>query len=149
MFCNHSVALLIASTLLCVSTEVGAQNLLCSTEFASGISFDRTTRRWAATTFRPDAKYVVVKSEHPNAKYEVRQLGSGTAVAWCKSEYSQSGLLQCDGIFQEFRFNKTGLRFLRTYTAGYWDEKDISGFDPKHQEGDSTPAMSAGTCATF
>jgi hypothetical protein len=133
----------------CFAANAFAQSLVCSTEMAAGMSFNRTTKTWSAGTFRPEAKYVVVKSDNNAFKFEVRRFGAKTAVAWCESDFSEHGLLQCKGLFQEFSFSRADLRFLHVYSAGYWNESSINRISPTRKEGEDTPAVAVGTCASL
>lgn len=140
---------LIAVCLFFPTFIVAAQDLMCSSEIAAGLVYDKSSKTWQATTLITDAKYLVTKSTNPKASLEVRQFGDKTAVAFCKEDFSQNGHLYCAGFWQNFYFNRKDLRFIRTYFAGYWNEKDSQSFYPNYKEGDDTPAVIGGKCVSL
>ena len=142
-------SLLIAMCLCSLAPMAAAQDLMCSSEIAAGLVYDKFSKTWRAGTLTTDAKYLVTKSTNPNARLEVRQFGKKTAVAFCKDVFSQNGLLHCVGFWQDFYFNRTDLRFIHTYFAGYWNEKESQSFAPNRKEGDDTPGVVGGTCVSL
>ena len=127
-------------------TSSFGQGLVCVMDLAAGLAFDKVTKEWKSTTFAPKEKFVVSKSTNPNAKWEIKALGSSNESAWCKDDYSNSGQLTCTGIFQNYYINRKSLRFIHTYYAGYWNEESASKFSPNRVEGNDTPMVAAGTC---
>ena len=130
-----------------IQSSVYAQSLLCAMDSAAGIAFDKVTKEWKSTTFSPKGKFVVSKSANPNAKWEVKSLGSSNETAFCKDDFSSNGQLTCTGFFQDFYINRKSLRFIHTYYAGYWNEESASKLFPNRTEGNDTPMVAAGTCA--
>lgn len=126
-----------------------AQGLICSTEFAAGLSFNKSSKKWESTTFRAESKFVVVRSESPYWNWEVRALGSKSPVAICKDDFSEREQLMCAGLGKEFYFNKGSMRFLLLYMAGFWNEESLKGAMPGHSEGDDTPSISGGFCTSL
>ena len=135
---------------LCSSVSMAAaQDLMCSSEIAAGLVYDKFSKTWRAGTLTKDAKYLVTKSTNSNARLEVRRFGDKTAVAFCKDDFSQNGLLHCVGFWQHFYFNRADLRFIYTYFAGYWNEKESRSFAQNRKEGDDTPGVVGGTCVSL
>ena len=120
--------------------------MVCSVEMAAGIVFDRDSGRWTAAAVKPRAKYVLRESTRSKFKYEVAQLGSKTASAFCEKNYDR-GYLRCVGLGSEFYFSRTDMRFIMTYSLGYWNETSSNEAIPDRREGDDTPHIEAGTCA--
>ena len=146
---SSSRAAIVAAWLTLGSSSGIAQGMVCSTEFAAGIGYDKANKRWHSTTFRASEKFVLARSQNPNAKWEVKQLGSNSPVAWCRQDFSAEELLSCSGISQEFHFNRRALRFVHAYTAGYWNEESMKQLLPNRQEGNDTPSVSVGLCTTL
>ena len=125
-----------------------SQTMVCSTDMVAGITFNRAAGRWEAGVGRPQAKYVLRRSDNTRLKYEVVQSGSKTAIGFCDKEF-EGGTLKCWGFGSDFYFSKLDLRFLRTYTLGYWNESTINAISPGRKEGADTPSVEAGTCAAL
>lgn len=135
---------------LCLSASlIAAQDLMCSSEIAAGLVYDKSSKTWRAGNLITDAKYLVTKSTNLNARLEVRQFGKKTAVAFCNDDFAQNGHLHCTGFGQNFYFNRTELRFILTYVVGYWNEKESRSFAPNRNEGDDTPGVVGGTCVAL
>lgn len=137
------------SLLAVLALPASSQGLICIQEAGGGVAFEQSTKKWRGSVLQSDAKYVVSKTENPNAALEVRQLGSTTPVAYCKAGFTEKGILRCAGFWQEFYFNRKTMRFLYVYTAGYWNEDIATEFNPERKEGTDTPGVAIGTCTSL
>ena len=131
-----------------LSFPASAQPLVCVTEMTAGIVFDRASGRWRPGTGNSGTRYVVRESKDSRSKYEVLETGSTTVIGFCK-EAGKNGWISCLAHGGEFFFSVTDMRFLRTYTVGYWNEKSLRSFNPNRSEGTDTPFVEAGTCAAL
>lgn len=131
-----------------LSFAASAQPLVCVTEMIAGIVFDRASGRWGPGTGKSGAKYVVRESKDSRLKYEILETGSTMVIGFCK-EAAKNGWISCGAFGGEFFFSVTDMRFLRTYTVGYWNEKSLRSLNPNRQEGADTPSVEAGTCAAL
>jgi len=91
-----------------------------------GFTFDRTARQWRGASFKTDGKFVVTHSKKPSFVWEVKEIGSTYWTLICKKEFSNNGEVHCDGLGGQFFFNRKSMRFLATYTIGYWNEETLA-----------------------
>jgi hypothetical protein len=108
---------------------------ICAQDMSTGFRFE--DRRWQAVRFHPERKYLVSRSQRPNAVWEVKNVGHNSATVWCKSDFNDDGDLFCEG-FADFWMNRNNLRFQYVYPFGY-----VDGLD--HAE--DTPSISIGKCS--
>jgi hypothetical protein len=129
---------------LAFSGNALAQNAyICLVDKASGFSFNKGTRAWNGTHFNPSDKYLVKRSQPPDA-WEVTKVGQDIAMSSCKNDFNDYGYLFCEGI-QPFRMNRKNLRFLTAYLIGYvHDGLGSTGLGP---EGSNTPSIEIGKCS--
>jgi hypothetical protein len=128
----------------------------CVVEMSAGLGFDRTSKKWFATTFRVDQKFVlrmkyggsrmakVTGEEVQVSDYDITITDAGTDFDRPCSHnqkmatiHDDDGGFRCGTITEDFFVNIKTLRFLRIYPLGY-----VSGQD-NH---DNTPSVSGGTC---
>jgi hypothetical protein len=127
---------------------VVADAYLCVADMSAGIRFDKSARKWDSTRFNASEKLVVSRASGELAKkFErvVKEVGSSSPKFWCKDDFNQAGYLYCTGL-GDFRFNHRNGRYISTYMIGYVTdrlEQDTVG----DQEGENTPALTAGKCS--
>lgn len=138
--CSRPLKLTIAATLstFALLAPASANTLICSVEMLAGLTLDRPGGKWRAGTAKPPTKYLLRNSTEPNRKYEVVEFGSPTVLGFCGKEFERDEL-QCSGFDSEFFFSKADMRFIRTYTWGYWNEKSLNAISPNRREGADTP----------
>ena len=147
-------ALIVASLALVQSafsqSKDGAYH--CVVEMSAGLGFDRTSKKWFATTFRVDQKFVLrmkyggsrIEEGKQVSDYDITIMDAGTDFDRpCSSNqkmvtiHDDDGGFRCGTITEDFVVNIKTLRFLRIYPLGY-----VSGQD----NNDNTPSVSGGTC---
>jgi hypothetical protein len=142
---NHSLTILFIFLLFPVmslspvlsSAEDKTENdvsYLCAADKSVGFSFHKITGEWKRAFFRAEDKYIISKSKKKGFTWEVKRVGNQMALTFCEEAY---GYLFCKGIYN-FYFNKNNLRFLMTYSYGYWNNTQ--------EEGDEVPQMEIGKC---
>lgn len=141
-----TIPVLTAAAVLC--GPAGAQGLICSAEGQAGYMFDKSTKSWRPGSGKASDKFVIRKSTNSMAVLEVGQLGSKEPVAFCEKDFEKDQL-RCRGFFQEFMFDRSEMRFIRLYYAGFWNEKSLKKLVPTRAEGDDTPSVTAGTCTAL
>ena len=126
---------------------------VCTVEFSGGLAYNRTTKRWQSTTFRPRQKFILrlkfieTTQEELEAvsSYHITFTPAGESVAMpCRSwgrdvAVMFSGLqsVACSGARENCIFNFQNNRFLQGYMYGYVNGKD---------DNRNMPSMSGGTC---
>jgi hypothetical protein len=128
----------------------------CVVEMSAGLALDRTSKKWDATTFRVDQKFVlhmkyggsrmakVIGEEVQVSDYDITITDAGTDFDRpCSNNqkmvtiHDDDGGFRCGTITEDFFVNIKTLRFLRIYPLGYVDGQDNN---------DNTPSVSGGTC---
>ena len=146
-----SSAKITAAVALTLSNLVAAAEeptgFLCVSEAATGFGYNAATKSWQVTKFKATANYLLTRSSRTGAKWEVKEVGSRSPSMFCQADLSQEQLLSCQGFGAEFRFNGKLLRFMYTYTVGYWNEDTALAIAPGRKEGDDTPALVIGKCS--
>jgi hypothetical protein len=145
--------LILVAIALMSSSALSQDRYLCVPELATGFSFNKQTKRWSQGSFKIEEKFIVRKATSEdatwnaqNAPWVVMKLGQKIPTAWCKAGFDGDNLL-CDG-FEVFKFNKSNLRFLSGYIAGYWAD-DLSGKYEMNAEGANTPMIQIGRCSAL
>lgn len=124
-----------------------ADRFLCVADKITGFNYDKHRQQWRQADFAPSLKLVISRAKNETYTWTIGELGSDTIKLFCKNDFSDSGLLYCSGIGLDLRFNKKLMRFLYTYSIGYWDENAYKSLYPGRKEGDDTPAMAIGKCS--
>lgn len=123
---------------------------VCVTEFAGGLVFDASTKKWRGGAFEPDAKYVISNSQgddgEARAERVVRNAGEKEISYWCEKDFNETGYLFCRNAFGVFRFNKQNLRFMSTYMVGYVTDGLQNSGTLESREGENTPIIRGGAC---
>lgn len=122
-----------------------AQGLLCTEDAATGFVFESKSKSWNASNAQSSHRYVVRKSKNPRASLEVSEYGSKTPVAFCEKDFEQDQI-RCRGLFQDFFIDRSEMRFLRIYYAGYWNENSLKQVAPDRKQGDDSPSVLIGNC---
>ena len=71
------------------------EQYLCVTDHSAGMAYNAADKSWHSTTFRPDAKYIVSKSDRPNVAFQVTQVGQSFTPYLCKEPFDEYGYLEC------------------------------------------------------
>jgi hypothetical protein len=148
---------------LIMASPVSAEQWLCVADSATGFRFDKQRSVWVQATFATTEKYVVSRAEKgrwPKAAdgqevvWVVTKTGSDFPSHWCTTDFTENGALICKGIGSELLLSRENLRYLLTYTIGYWNEvpkrlanrgrQDLMG-----PEGSNTPHVEIGRCSKF
>jgi hypothetical protein len=126
----------------------------CTEELSAGLTYDKDTKAWISTTFKPapgfDLKltYIGKSRDFPNAStFHADITGDDGKPGHCNNSYSVElkpdlaatddvGVFECTDVLTHYRFNMSDLRFVRTYELGYLIADDA----------DDTPSVSGGTC---
>jgi hypothetical protein len=139
---------------------------LCIVEQSTGFSFKEPSKSWQTVIFQPGEKLILKRID--NKLYEpmpgTRMPISGTWAVWkfgddhwplfvCKSEFSDVGVVWCDGSMGErFGFNASNNRFITDDLVGYIQPglPGYIGVDGKQlPEGSNTPDISIGKCSAL
>lgn len=127
----------------------------CVAEITGGLRYNERTKKWASTTFKPDAKFVMrmkhLRSEtrkdsrgkdEPAQVFDVTitpERGRVTETCLGTDEFVvlKSGrmIFRCLGVRHDYRFNLESNRFL---LFGFFDGTD---------DNENTPAVTSGVCA--
>lgn len=140
------------SSVIAPLSVLAASGYICVTEHVAGLAFDPSTKQWAATTFKPQGKFVVQRPSKDEKKngalhWVVKEAGSPAPRFLCKVEFNESGFILCEG-FGTFTFNRQNNRFLSTHTFGYVTD-GLPATNSFGKEGSLNPTISAGTCSEF
>lgn len=147
---NRIKNIFLSGIFLSLAGPAFAQNsYLCAEDMITGFSFDRGTHQWKSAEFRAQAKYIITSSTEPSRKWEVKETGSSFPIGFCEKDFDDDGKLRCKGIGKDFLFNRKSMRFLTTYTVGYWNEDSLRNIAPNRREGDDTPGMAIGRCTVL
>lgn len=126
------------------AAAANADPYLCVAEESTGFAYEN--EKWGRTYFDvSETKYIVRKIKKDEGFYSdsnpygVFELGSNFPDHRCfdPSGFEDKAIICRAGIGQFFFIPETG-RYLRTYTAGYWDGKD---------DNDNTPLIERGRCS--
>jgi hypothetical protein len=146
-------SLLLLMGLLPAPVHAPTSSYLCVADKSTGFTLNKVTHEWETTRFTIMNKYLVSHSpkgskfDSLGTKWTVKEVGRSFAQYFCKADFNDVGNLFCDG-FGEFKMNKLSLRFLTTYTDGYWNYgPGTKRFGPEDIEGGDTPAVAIGTCS--
>jgi len=137
---------------LYATSASGQNSYICVAEHMAGFAYDARSKAWFTGRFKPDMRLVIRRAKDVPApfarktvKWEMADLGSRIGSSWC-DDFNDRGWLLCSGM-AEFRFNKTTLRFLRIYTAGYWNSDLSAAAYAFLRDGEDTPLMAIGKCS--
>ena len=145
---NFSKVMALSAALTVLSSNVFAEGMICSGEMFAGFIFDKASGEWNSSSGLSNSKYVLAKNKtEMKAVYEVRELGADYPAAYCEDEFNEMGILDCIGFGHDFSFSRKDLRFLMTYSIGYWNEKSIKSLSPERKQGDDNPHMIVGKCS--
>lgn len=165
---NSHTGLAIA-TLVCITCTPNVLNAqqplkdgtyFCTVEFAAGLAYNQTTKRWQSTTLRPDYSFILglefIETKQDEllpglsvkkstvSSYNIALIVAGSEAMPCLSEdrdaavmYDGNPFVRCTSGVKEYSFNFQNNRFLQAYMHGYVDGKD---------DGGDTPSMSGGMC---
>tara|TARA_Y100001934_G_C12152397_1_gene677947 strand:- start:256 stop:693 length:438 start_codon:yes stop_codon:yes gene_type:complete len=138
--------LMVAALFFYMATKVSATEdptYLCVSEESTGFYYEN--KSWGRAHFNvSDEKYIIRKIkenefgfEEKETPYGVFTLGGQNPVYMCFiDEYSND--FRCKVGVGEFYFSPESGRFIKTYTAGYWDGVNNN---------DNTPHIARGRCS--
>ncbi|CAN1517817.1 hypothetical protein MCEMSEM23_00987 [Rhabdaerophilaceae bacterium] len=125
---------------------------LCVTDAATGFSFDLESKRWRATHFRSEDKWIIRRPDENDIsrlkrmrqaktpQWIVAHFGGGQTGGFCSDDFREDELT-CGIFFGQLKFNRKLLRFITTVDFGYVTPVEIEGTD--------TPYMQIGRCSAF
>jgi hypothetical protein len=133
----------------------------CAAEVAGGLYYNSALKRWEASSFKADQKFVlrlkflrarvqkgtfIFAAEESVTDYEVTITQSGSNFAGgCESDsgakeitvVNELGYVECQWSFGRLKFNLNSNRFLSAYLSGFVNGKENN---------DDNPAVLGGTC---
>jgi hypothetical protein len=80
------------------------------------------------------------------AVYEFGKADPADVTAFCDKDFNEQGFLFCQGLGENFNFNRKSLRFVHWFPFGYIDPPGASFWG---KEGEATPFMEIGTCSAI
>jgi hypothetical protein len=103
---------------------------------------------WRERNFKPDHKFIVrrpiqrdrTELSKTNAKWVIVWIGTEYPTALCPDDFDAQGSLVCRNRYDEFRINKSTLRFLYADLFGYWSSTDS-------EEERNTTTIAIGKCS--
>src|SRR2546425_3487361 len=122
------VAALCLALVAPLASSASGPAYFCAADQATGFTFNGATKQWGTAQLQPNLKLVISRSTMPGYVWEAKEVGSSTADMFCEQDFSSGDLLHCKGFFKELRFNKKLMRFLYSYSSGYWDEGVLGDF---------------------
>jgi hypothetical protein len=145
LLCCLTALLLVPSFAKAADESAAVESYLCTSDMATGFSFDKERRMWGNAAFMDGRKYLVARSSENPSKWEVKTIGQPEPSASCDDGFSGDGLMMCRGAI-EFRMNRNSLRFIAAHLFGYWTA-DIPSPSGEFQEGKFTPYLLIGMCS--
>jgi hypothetical protein len=152
------VYLVVCFFLIC-SADAATPNplsYLCIGEQATGFGMNAKTHSWAVREFRPRRYVIRAPLKGPNAPsgasssvmavYEFGKVDQASATAFCDKDFNEKGFLFCQGLGEEFNFNRQTLRFVHWFPHGFIEPPDFTIWG---KEGEATPFMEIGTCSAI
>jgi len=122
------------------AAEVEVSSWMCQAEETTGFSYGK--KGWEVTTFKTKNDRFLIRPikesdgyyfKDKKNPYGVFEFGTKRALYRCKD----IGNIICNVGSGDLRFSRESLRFIRTYTHGYWEGADSN---------EDTPTISRGTC---
>jgi hypothetical protein len=145
---KRRVVILGVCALFCSVAVAGRPgSYLCATDMSTGFRLDKGTGQWRIANFKPERKYIVTQSSTDALVWDVRPIGSASAIARCKSNPDfNPQALRCSG-HEEFWIDRKSVKFLEVYPHGYWDtgQESAPGILPTGDP--DTPLIEIGTCS--
>ena len=123
----------------------------CNADEITGYYFENG--KWGVANFNSPPKYVFKETVSPDRGptwgpgekiWELTEVGDSFSIARCSDwttnmngQRERTAIIECHGIYK-MKFNKTSLRFLLSYFAGYIDGTD---------DNRDTPYLAIGKCS--
>lgn len=126
--------LLICLTIFYINNSYAQQAYVCVTNNSTGFRYNSNAQMWERAGFNVTDEKRLLKKIPSGWRWSDFGSQSGHDCG----EINSFGLLNCNILFGELRFNKNTLRFIETYTVGYIDGKN---------DNKNTPGISIGTCS--
>jgi hypothetical protein len=138
--------LIVSFLLIGFSGIAHAEAYLCVEEQSTGFRFESANKTWHPTNFQPNDKFTVKRNTTAGkTKWVVLEAGHSLPIFSCDEDFTSAGAMRCESKYGEFNMNKSQLRFLSTYTWGYWNET-VPG-EKGGAEGRDTPRIGIGKCS--
>jgi hypothetical protein len=115
---------------------IAGDSYLCVADQVVGFRYSPNQQTWGAASFKADEKYFVKPADVSGDKYSISRLGFRFPVFECDRGFNDAGVIRCTGM-GEFVMSTKTMRFLSSYTIGYFNTGD---------PGADTPALTIGTC---
>lgn len=139
----RTIIIALATFILLPPLAFAGKQYLCVADKSTGFSYDKALKEWRPTTFEADSKYVISNPNDGHLAFVVRILGESWAMAKCKHDFNDVGVLFCGGSAMDFRFNRANGRYIMFHTLGYYSVL------PGNQEDANTPYIEIGKCSSF
>ena len=119
------------------------KSYLCIADKVTGFKFNKSTKNWYQTNFKPTDKRVLSKS---GKKWFVKIIGQKLG-GECKKGFGKYGFIRCEGLLVggKFEMNNVSLRYIFIHAYGYVVNSYVKGFP----EGSITPYIEIGKCSSF
>lgn len=131
----------------------GRDGYFCTTDLATGFTFNKANKQWTTVSFQETDKYLITRASPAELKlgnvWVVKKVGSNSPNFVCPEDFNDRGYLSSKG-YSEFTFNRKNNRFLSSYMIGYVTDA-IDGNEGTNPiwgpEGSNTPAIKIGRCS--
>ncbi len=147
---------LLGAFVLCqISVCLAQESYFCAVEHSGGVKYNKQEKVWEAVVFNDDRKVLVTKAIpghydlFDGSAWVVKRLGDQVATGFCRLDFNEHDILHCVMPAGEFKFNRKNMRFLLSYTVGYWNDTISETGKGKGTEGDDSPYISVGRCSAI
>lgn len=135
--------LIAALLLVAFPIEACAEGWLCVAEIENGFNYNFSIKSWQPIVFKATNKYVIKRSDNPDYKWVVVEVGASFPSYFCEEDFTEDGNLMCDR--SAIRFNKNLLRFAAASTYPYFAQLEKFTTD----EPPDSMWMGAGLCTAI
>lgn len=148
--CVLSLPFTVSLLLLIQATaELPRDRWLCTGQAATGFAFDRSSRTWGPTTFKPDGRFTIaavpMKAQTPPFQWVIAPEGRAVIEGGlCGSVFQADTFLHCSGFGGRFTFNRRSQRYMHWFPGGY--ASYAPGVNDITDEKADTPYIEIGTC---
>lgn len=127
-----------------------AETFLCIADNATGYAYDPTSKEWKSAKFNFEgSRHIIKRSSGSQYAWEVNEYGvteKWFPDAGCKEDFNTVGLLYCEGVGRDFRFNKSNGRYIFYFAGSYINFDPRSEREGYQKDGGDTPFIELGTC---
>lgn len=110
----------IAVSLLLYPLAALSEQYLCVPDKMTGFSFDARKKEWDYTQFRTNFKYVIAPAKNGRDAFALTKVGEKDPEGYCNKSFNDGGVLFCQTLLGDFRFNKINGRYFMSSTLGYY-----------------------------